>query len=251
MRLVIIGAGNVATVMGRLAKNAGYEIVQVISRKMDTAQLLADELRCTATDNFEELDKTAGLYIVAMSDAVLNELRENINVGDKVIAHTAGSVSREVLKDVSVNYGVLYPLQSLRKENKGTQHVPLLIDGNNEFALQTISTFANSIGGPVIPADDNYRQRLHVAAVVTNNFVNHLYALTYEYCSKEGLDFKLLMPLIEETSSRLHEHFPADMQTGPAIRKDILTLDKQLRLLNAHPRLRNIYLKITDSIMNS
>ena len=60
----------------------------------------------------------------------------------------------------------------------------------------------------------------------------------------------MLLPLIEETGSRLHHHTPGEMQTGPAVRKDIATLDKQLRLLTNYPRLRNIYLKITDSIMN-
>ena len=129
MRVVIIGAGNVASVLGRLIKKAGHEIIQVISRNMDTAQILADELHCSATNNFADLDKTANIYIVAMSDAALNDLKENINVGDKVIVHTAGSVSKEVLKNISVNYGVLYPLQSLRKENTDPHlHIPVFID---------------------------------------------------------------------------------------------------------------------------
>jgi predicted short-subunit dehydrogenase-like oxidoreductase (DUF2520 family) len=252
MNVVIIGAGNVATVLGRLMKGAGYQIVQVISRKMDTAQILADELHCGATNNFEAIDKTASLYIVAMSDAALNDLKENINVGDKVIVHTAGSVSKEVLKDVSTNYGVLYPLQSLRKENTGIHlNIPVLIDANNAYTLNVIETLANSIASPVMMANDEYRQKIHVAAVVVSNFVNHLYSLAYDFCSKENLDFKILLPLIEETASRLHQHSPNEMQTGPAVRKDIITLDKHLRLLTAHPRLRNIYLKITDSIMNS
>lgn len=251
MRVVIIGAGNVATVLGRLIKKAGYEIVQVISRKMDTAQVLADELQCTATSNFDDIDKTASLYIVAMSDAALNDLKENIKVGDKVIVHTAGSVSREVLKDISINYGVLYPLQSLRKEDTDTHlQIPLLIDANNAYTLNVIETVANSISSQVMEANDDYRQKLHVAAVVTSNFVNHLYSLAYDYCTKENLDFKLLLPLIEETASRLHHHSPKEMQTGPAVRKDIITLDKHLHLLNTHSRLRNMYLKITDSILN-
>jgi len=251
MRVVIIGAGNVATVLGRLIKRAGHQVVQVISRKMDTAQILAEELQCNATNNFEDIDKTASMYIVAMSDAALNDLKESIDIGDKVIVHTAGSVSREVLKDVSINYGVLYPLQSLRKENTDMDlHIPLLIDGNNEYSMQQVYNLAISIGGPVMAADDGYRQKLHVAAVVASNFSNYLYSLAFDYCSKENIDFKMLLPLIEETASRLHQHAPGEMQTGPAVRKDIITLDKHLRLLGTHPKLRNIYLKMTDSIMN-
>jgi hypothetical protein len=92
--------------------------------------------------------------------------------------------------------------------------------------------------------------KLHVAAVFVSNFTNHLYMLAADYCNKEGLDFEMLHPLIVETASRLRNHPPAEMQTGPAIRKDITTLDKHLRELSAYPKLKNIYLKMSDSIMN-
>jgi predicted short-subunit dehydrogenase-like oxidoreductase (DUF2520 family) len=251
MRIVIIGAGNVATVLGRAIKKAGHEIIQVISRKQETAQVLADELGCSASSDFSEVDKTAHLFLVAMSDAALNELKEKFNVGDKIIVHTAGSVSLEVLKDISTNYGVLYPLQSLRKENKDESvTIPLLIDGNSNDTIFKIGEFAKTISSLVSFANDEQRVKLHIAAVVTSNFANHLFCLAAEYCKNEKLDFKMLQPLIEETAIRLRDHVPCDMQTGPAARKDIVTLDKHLRMLNAYPRLRTVYLRMTDSIMN-
>lgn len=251
MRVLIIGAGNVATVFGRLIKQANHEIVQVVSRNLDTAHILADALQCTAATSFEEMDKTADLYLVAMSDAALNQLNERVNLGNQLIVHTAGSVSKDVLKEVSTNYGVIYPLQSLRKDNTDIHlHIPVLIDGNTESNIQIIEKFANSFASPVTIAADEYRQKLHVAAVVASNFPNYLYSLAADYCEKENIDFKMLLPLIEETASRLRIHSPNEMQTGPAIRKDIVTLEKHLQLLNNHPQLRSIYVKITDSIMN-
>ncbi len=251
MRVVIIGAGNVASVLGRRIKNAGHEVIQVISRSLDNANALANELSCPATSNFTEVDKTGELFLVAMSDSALNELKEKINVGDKIVVHTAGSVSKDVLKDVSTNYGVIYPLQSLRKENKADSvAIPLLIDAINDYSIQMINQFASSISSIVSYTQDEQRQKLHVGAVLTNNFANHLYCLALEFCNKENVDFKLLQPLIEETATRLKEHSPCDMQTGPAARKDVVTLDKHLRLLTAHPKLRTLYLRMTDSIMN-
>jgi len=251
MRIVIIGAGNVATVLGRLIKNAGHEIVQVISRNIETAKVLADELGCPAASGFADVDKTAHIFLVAMSDAALNELKEKFNVGDKIIVHTAGSVSLEVLKDLSTNYGVLYPLQSLRKENSDASvRIPLLIDGNTDNTIFTIGEFAKTISSNVSFANDEQRLKLHIGAVVTSNFANHLYCLAAEYCKAEKLDFNMLQPLIEETAVRLKEHSPCDMQTGPAARKDIVTLDKHLRILNGYPKLRTVYLRMTDSIMN-
>ena len=251
MKVLIIGAGNVATVLGRLIKAAGHDIVQVVSRSMDNASSLAAELDCKAAASFAGMKKDADLYIAAMSDASLNEIKENISLGDKVVVHTAGSVSKDVLKGVTSNYGVMYPLQSLSKENRDSHlKIPLLIDANNEDTLNLLRMLANSISPTVSVMSDEGRLRLHVAAVVTNNFTNHLYSLAYDYCKKENIDFEMLLPLIEETGLRLKGHIPRDMQTGPAKRKDIITLDKHLRVLNNHPQLRSVYLKMTDSIMN-
>ena len=251
MRVVIIGAGNVATVFGRLIKQAGHEIIQVVSRNIFNARLLAGELGCAFSDDPKILNMKADMYIVAMADAALNQLPESYFLGDKLIVHTAGSVPKDILKDVSVNYGVMYPLQSLRKENPELhQDIPLLIDGSTEEAFSMIEQFAFTISTTVSRVNDEQRMKLHVAAVIVSNFSNHLYALASEYCTIEGVDFKMLQPLIEETALRLRFHPPAEMQTGPAIRKDIVTLEKHLRILSQHPALKTVYLRITDSIMN-
>ena len=113
-----------------------------------------------------------------------------------------------------------------------------------------IENFALTLSSKVSYANDEQRLKLHVAAVIVNNFTNHLYTLAADYCADEGLDFKMLQPLIEETALRLRDHRPADVQTGPAARKDMATLDKHLSILSQHPVLKKIYLRMSDSIMN-
>ena len=249
MRVVIIGSGNVASVLGRLLKQKGHEIVQVISRNAVHAQILASELQCPSSDNNSNVDMSAGLYLVAVSDGALYELNKSFHLGNKLILHTAGSVPKDILKDISVNYGVLYPLQSLRREMDYSSDIPFLIDGNTEETITLTEDFAKTISGTVAKASDEERLKLHVAAVVVSNFTNHLYALAEDFCKIENVDFKLLAPLIKETAERVATHSPASVQTGPALRNDIFTLDKHLRLLSNHPKLKYIYLKLTDSIM--
>jgi predicted short-subunit dehydrogenase-like oxidoreductase (DUF2520 family) len=116
MKIVIIGSGNVATVMGRLFKKNNHQVLQVMSRHLAHAKLLADELGCSYTNYDGVTDLSADIYLVAISDGVLFDLNKSFNLGSKLIVHTAGSVSKEVLKNISANFGVMYPLQSLRKE---------------------------------------------------------------------------------------------------------------------------------------
>lgn len=252
MRVVIIGAGNVATVLGKLVAKANHEILQVVSRNIDHAQSLATELGCAAGDDPQTINTTADLYVIAVSDAALKSLYKAYFLGDKLVVHTAGAVPADVLKAVSANYGVMYPLQSLRKENREVPvDMPLLIDGNSEQVISMIRIFAASLSSRVVGANDEERLKLHIAAVIVSNFTNHLYTLAADYCEKEGLDFSMLQPLIEETALRLRTHRPGEMQTGPAIRKDIATIDMHLQVLSAHPSLQNLYRLMTESIMGS
>ncbi len=249
MRIVIIGSGNVASVLGRLCKQKGHEIVQVVSRNASHAKALADELDCASADYNEKLDDSAGIYIIAVADSALQELNSRIHLGNKLIVHTAGSVTKDVLKGISNNYGVLYPLQSLRKEMDYQTDIPFLIDGNTADTITLVEDFAGTLSSNVTKTTDDDRLKLHVAAVMVSNFTNHLYALAEDFCKKEHVDFSLLTPLIKETADRTQRFSPAAVQTGPAVRNDIFTIDKHLRILTDHPQLKYMYIKLTDSIM--
>lgn len=250
MRIVIIGSGNVATVLGRLLKKAGHEIVQVVSRTADHSKALADELHCDAANGSGKLNMDTDVFLVAVKDSALYELNKIFHAGNKLVVHTAGSVSKDVLKELSYNYGVLYPVQSLRKEMDIKTQIPFLVDGNTPETTALIEDLAKTISDTVSVAGDEERLKLHVAAVIVSNFTNHLYAMAEDFCKKENVDFKLLVPLIIETAVRTEKHSPATVQTGPAIRNDVFTLDKHLRLLNPYPKLKYMYLKLTESIMN-
>jgi len=250
MKVVLIGSGNVATVLGRLITKNDHQVIQVTSRNMAHAKILADELSVPYTDYAGQLDKSADLYIIAVSDMAIHECVQHYNIHDKIVVHTAGSVSKDVLKNSSYNYGVLYPLQSLRKEMLVIPEIPFLVDGNNDFVIRIINEFASSLSPDVRVVQDEDRLKLHAAAVIVSNFTNHLYALAEDFCNTEHVDFNLLKPLIMETASRIRNLSPREVQTGPAVRKDIHTMDKHLRLLANHPKLRTTYLRLTDSIMN-
>lgn len=250
MKIVLIGSGNVATILGRLIQQKDHQVIQVTSRNMAHAKDLADELKCSYTDYNGEEDKSADLYIVAVSDMAINECVQHYNIPDKLVVHTAGSVSKDVLKNSAYNYGVLYPLQSLRKEMHSIPEIPFLVDGNNEMVVKAIYEFAMTLSPDVQVIHDEERLKLHAAAVIVSNFTNHLYAIAEDFCKKEHVSFDLLKPLILETAARIKDQSPGAVQTGPAARKDIHTLDKHLRLLSNHPKLRTTYLRLTDSIMN-
>lgn len=249
MDIVILGSGNVAAVLGRKFKAAGHSILQIVSRNASVASKLAYEWDTESTNYPSIINRNADVYIVAVSDDAIDDVIADLQLPKKVVAHTAASVSKDILKNVSDHYGVFYPLQSLSKENIDLPEAPIFFDGSDELTKRKLEALANSISPQhVSQASDDERMKLHVAAVFVNNFTNHLYTLVENYCKKEGIQFKELLPLIEETALRIKDISPSVSQTGPAIRNDEETIQKHLAILNSHPEMKKVYEFLTSSI---
>ena len=250
--VVIIGSGNVATILGKLIVKAGYKILQLVGRNIESTRQAAAFLNTSAITNLSNVHPNADLYIIAVPDSFVDAVAGSLKVpADKIVVHTTGSVPIEVLKSKHKNYGVLYPLQSLRKETATLPTVPLFVDGSSKDITDTLLQFAQSLSPIVHKANDEQRIKLHISAVIVSNFTNYLYSLAHQYCQKEGLDFHALLPLMEETVSRLHIYDPEKMQTGPAVRRDVATVEKHVSLLKDYPEILKTYNFLSNEIMKN
>ena len=245
----MVGSGNVATVLSKLIHKASHEIVQVAGRNLDHAIELASEYNAEAVSLYEPRFAPADIYIVALADVALDSIEKITGFKNEFVVHTAGSVSIDVLKNNSSNYGVLYPLQTLSAVAQQIPEVPFVVEGNTKETLDKIIEFAGSLSNKVIIANEQERLHYHIAAVFVSNFTNHLYAIAEEYCEKEKINFKNLLPLVNEVTARVNVNSPHAVQTGPAIREDISTLTLHLQTLSAHPHVKYLYLKLSESIL--
>jgi len=247
MKIVIIGTGNTATVLGRKFREAGHSILQVFGRDTSAASALAYELDCESANYWSIVSRDADLYLLAVSDVAVEEVRRELQLPDATIVHTAAAVPLSAL-DGHAHYGVFYPLQSLRKDSSRLPEVPIILDASDDETLRRLESLAHSISGQVQVAQDAERLRLHLAAVFCNNFVNHIYVLMEDWCRKQELDFQLFRPLILETALRVQHMSPAESQTGPALRRDKPTIDRHRNLLQEEKSLLEIYDLMTQSI---
>lgn len=248
MNIAIIGTGNVATAFAILAKNCGHSIIEIRGRNIGKAELLARKVQAGFGNLSGEICNEVEIVIIALSDDALVSMPALPDCRNLMVVHTAASVPMDVLAALSKNYGVLYPLQSLRIDAARTPEIPLLIEANNHENLQMLQQFAKTLSENVRCVSSTDRKKLHVAAVFVSNFANHLYALADDYCKKEQLDFSVLVPLITETAERVKEKEPRMVQTGPAIRQDTTTLAAHSSLLEMHPLQRALYSVISESI---
>ncbi|AHF14810.1 hypothetical protein NIASO_05710 [Niabella soli DSM 19437] len=249
--MVIVGTGNVATVLGKKLVAAGHEIVQVYGRDTTAASKLAYEWGTKSINYTSLITRDADLYLIAVADAAIPVIAADLQLKDKVVAHTAAAVPMEALEKVSENYGVFYPLQSIRKEQVVFPELTIYTEAVNVYTRNVLDHLAQSITDlPVHHADIALRSKLHVAAVFVNNFTNYLFDLAETFCEKEGIGFDELLPLIRNTVDRLTTDRPRNMQTGPAIRKDLETIARHKALLNNYPEQLAVYDFLSNALMH-
>ncbi|SDD68654.1 Rossmann-like and DUF2520 domain-containing protein [Niabella drilacis] len=250
MNIVILGSGNVAAVLGRKLRDAGHEILQVYGRNASAASELAYEWNTESTNYTSLISRAGDVYLVAVSDAAIAPLAADLRLNGKVVVHTAAAVPMEVLKEVTDNYGVFYPLQSMRKQQEKLPELSIYTEASNEPTQKVLDQLAASVTGkPAHAANLDKRARLHVAAVFASNFTNYLFDLAASFCSTEGIDFQELLPLIRNTVDRLEHELPSRMQTGPAIRGDMDTIGRHRELLKAYPEHLAVYNFLTEALM--
>jgi predicted dinucleotide-binding enzyme len=91
MEIVMIGSGNVAAVLGRKFKAAGHSIAQVYSRNASEASKLAYEWDTESTNYISLINKTADVYLIAVSDEAIDDVVRELKLPGRVVAHTAAS----------------------------------------------------------------------------------------------------------------------------------------------------------------
>lgn len=250
MKIVIIGSGNLATHLSLALKEAGCDIVQVFSRTAVHAEALAQQIGCSYTDCVDAIRSDADIYIFSVKDDALATLITEVcrKRPDALFLHTAGSLPMTVFEGQASHYGVLYPMQTFSKARRVEfREIPCFIEASDAQSLTTVRSLAERISAHVVDCDSEKRKKMHLAAVFACNLTNHCYRLAERVLEAEHIDFRLFLPLIEETARKVKTMSPKEAQTGPMVRYDQNVMNMQMSMLS-DARTREIYRLMAESI---
>ena len=251
IRIVSIGAGNIAHHFIPALHGIPCEISQVYSRNIKHANHLAHIVNAESIDKFSDIDHAADFYLIMVPDdaiasvvAELPQLNEN-----QFVAHTSGATPSYKLKSLGPNYGAFYALQTFRiNKTLNLSKTPFLIYGNDATSLRFFRTLARKLSSKVQEVNDKERLIYHLCAVLVNNYTNHLACIAKEILDQEELDSEVLSPIIKTTYNTILENDACENQTGPARRKDISLQRRHLRILDDNPEWQNLYKALSRSI---
>ncbi len=242
MKITLIGGGKLGKQFYRkLVDIEEIELVQWMVRSSKT-NLTSEGV--PVVDQMKEL-MHSDLYLIAVPDKAIDSIAEALPI-EAFVAHCSGGVSLDVLKQK--RGGVFYPLQSFSEGRIiDFSTVTFVLEAKQVKDLTLLQQLANYFGAHHITIDSKQRAQLHLAAVIVNNFTNHLFTEAAALCEQNDLSFDLLKPLIQETVNKLEALSPKAAQTGPAVRNDQETITKHLKSIK-NPKLKEIYQVVTSAI---
>lgn len=248
--IAFIGAGNVASHLIPAFISSGKQVVQVVTRSLSTAERIRKEHQVEVVTRISELTPLTDIIILSVPDGAVHDILGNLDIDNRLLVHTSGSLPMDVLFSATRNHGVFYPLQTFSVERAvNMREVPVCLETNQEKYRDLLYGLACSVSEDVRWLTSKERKIAHLAAVFASNFTNHMFMIAGQILSKYDLPFDLLKPLIEETAAKVQEHHPHKAQTGPARRNDRETIQQHLDLLKNNPELHNLYQRISEDIL--
>lgn len=251
-KIAILGTGNVAFHLTQRLAQQNCVPVGIIARSAASgltflAQLQLDLRLIYETDHRQEHFDTV---IIAVPDTGIEEVVcTHIFPKGSTVLHTSGALNMDLLAQASPHHGVLYPFQTFKKEKPvDFDQIPLLVEASDATTLARIKALAQMLGPRVREVNSTDRLKIHLAAVFACNFTNYLYGVAENILDETGFELKDLAHLMNETTEKALALGAAKAQTGPAIRKDQLVMQKHLQLLNNQPDLQELYSRISQQI---
>lgn len=241
---------------------AGQKVVQVAGRDKEKRDKLVAlltkeggrEVESLSSEQYGELYKS-DIVIVATSDGAIKEVADQLfkaapaGAKEPILFHSSGASPIDYLSQFE-RRGIFYPLMTL-SATKPIEFslIPFLLEGNTPEVNEVLVELAYALNCEYKFVTFEERSKMHLAAVFTNNFVNHLLGVASDVAGRESV---LLMPLAIETVRKafLYPH-PSLVQTGPAIRGDEVTIERHLEMLKENEEAQELYRLMSEKIGKS
>ncbi len=247
----ILGAGRLGRALGRLLAESGLTPGGIACRRLRSArQAVAFVGGGEPTTSCSRAAAGASLVILSTPDAVIAPLVRRLAASrsdweGKVVVHTSGALSSEVLDPLSrlgARTASLHPLASVADPRSGVRILRgsrFTIEGDR-LALQRLRRLVRSVGGVPIVIPGKAKALYHLIASLLSNDVVALLSLGLEAAHHSlGLSRREaaahFLPLVRGTLGNVERLGPVKALTGPVSRGDPGTLGLHRAALRGLP----------------
>lgn len=250
--VVLIGCGNLAWHLAVKLKQLKYKL-SVYNHRSNKELLRFKKIKCNVHSGLNQIEQNADLYFICVSDSAISKVSSKLRPENKnaLVIHTAGARSINELKNKGGKKAVCYPLQSFSKtDSVNWREIPLLIEAEDEKTEKELLSHSKKISPIVRKVSSADRMYYHLSAVFVNNFVNALHASAEDLLNEnvKKADVSLLDELSIHTLEKIFRQGARRSQTGPARRRDRLTMNAHKKLISKNTSLKKVYTSLSKLI---
>ncbi len=254
--VAVIGAGAVASALGRRLVARGYAVRAVLSRRAGPARALAARLSApVASARLRDLPPEARLVLCCVPDDALPEVAEGLAALPHewpacIALHTSGVRPAAALAPLSERGAAVlsfHPVQTITAETppEALNGIYIGLEGDEE-AVAAGQRMAADLGAHALVLSAEAKPRYHLAAVLASNAMVTVAALALETLASTGVErgtaAAVLGPLLRSTGENLAAGLPEEVLTGPIARGDVGTVREHTAAVRAHlPHLAPVY----------
>jgi predicted short-subunit dehydrogenase-like oxidoreductase (DUF2520 family) len=243
MDIAIVGGGTVGTAVGVAWAGAGHRIVAVAGRQ-ETVSRAKTWLPGVPVLPIAEAVAGAELVAIGVPDevlpAIVSTVASEVTRGVDVL-HLSGASGLDVLEP-AVEAGArplaVHPLQTFADVAGALETLPgcaVAVTATDDDGFVLGETLGRDLGGRPFRLPDAQRPLYHAAAVFASNYLVAVSGAADALFSRAGVPEALaaMRPLQEATLTNVHRLGPRAALTGPAVRGDAKTIDRNLSAIAA------------------
>ena len=246
--IVIVGAGKVGTAIAVLLQRAGYPVVGIASRTLESAKKAAGRLDPPPEfgDVPAELTRKAEAVLITTRDDAIETAceaiaeREGFREG-QIVLHVSGSLPSTILspaKEKGAFIGSMHPLQSFADVDVAIKTLGgsyFCLEGDEE-AVEAAKELALSLKGQIMTIKTEDKPIYHAAAVIASNFFVSIIDMSLRFYEAIGIDreggLEALMPLIKGSLNNIGALGPVKALTGPIARGDVGVVESHVQAIS-------------------
>jgi len=246
MDVAIVGAGRVGTALGVLLVRAGHRVVAASGREATPARVRA-HLPGVPVVVAAEAARRGELVLVAVPDDALPHVVADVASAGGFrpgawAAHVSGAIGLGVLAPAAAAGArvlAFHPLQTFADVEGAIERLPgcaVAVTADDAEAAALGERLAVDVGASPFRLDDAMRPLYHAAAVFASNHLVAAAAAAERLFGAAGVPdpAAAMAPLQSATLDNVRRLGPNAALTGPAVRGDVGTIERNLAALAAH-----------------
>jgi predicted short-subunit dehydrogenase-like oxidoreductase (DUF2520 family) len=261
--ITLVGAGNLARVLGLALHAAGYRIDEIVSRPAPEsrrrARALARKIGARASTYADAQLGSEIIWLCVSDDAIAptaSAIADATNWRGKIALHSSGARSSrelEPLRRRGAAVGSLHPMQTFVRASRGTlSGVSFAVEGD-PAALRVGRRLARGLGGSVFTIRPEAKVLYHALGSFCSPMIVATLSTAERIAAAAGIPQRatrrIMHPILRQTIANYLENGPAAAFSGPINRADINTIRKHLEALREVAGAAEIYRALARSAL--